>query len=118
VLFPEIERVLWVELHGSDWKKNRIASQKEFIALVKTLPVGITLTDPWAYELYKKLSDHIYVECNESNQKRFQSIPNRHAAVHGRITYSGLKPSINTIIMADYIFALISAAKGLARSRS
>jgi hypothetical protein len=117
VLFPEIERVLWVEVHAADWKK-RITSQKEFIALVNRFPAGITLTDPWAYELYQKLSDHIYVEAKESNQQRFQSIPNRHAAVHGRIIYSSLKHSMNTIILADYVFAVLSAAKRVAKSRT
>lgn len=116
VLFPEIERVLWVEAHGADWNKQ-IASPKEFIELVHRLPAGITLTDPWAYELYQKLSDHMYVRAEESNQQRFKSIPNRHAAVHGRIIYSSLKHSMNTIIMADYVFAVMSAAKRVARPR-
>lgn len=117
VLFPEIERVLWVKVHGADWKQQ-ITSQKNFIALVKEFPAGITLTDPWAYELYQKLSDHIYVKAEECNQERFNSIPNRHAAVHGRIVYSSLKHSVNTIIMADYVFAVISAAKAVARAQS
>lgn len=116
VLFPEIERVLWMEMHGGDWKK-RTTSQKEFIALLKRYPAGITLTVPWAYELYRKLSAHIYEEITERNQRRFASIPNRHAAVHGRIIYSSFKHSMNTIIMADYVFAVISAAKKAAKSR-
>lgn len=114
VLFPEIERVLWVEMHGADWK-HQITSQKEFIALLNRYPAGIALTDPWACELYQKLSDHIYVKAEECNQQRFESIPNRHAASHGRIVYSRLKHSMNTIIMADYVFAVISAAKRVAR---
>lgn len=118
VLFPEMERVLRVEMYGGRWKQQQNTSQKEFIALVEEFPAGITLTDPWAYELYQRLSDHIYAKAKESNQQRFESIPNRHAAVHGLIVYSSLKHSMNTIIMADYVFAVISAAKRVARSRA
>ncbi|MEY9700163.1 hypothetical protein ABIE71_002906 [Bradyrhizobium diazoefficiens] len=55
------------------------------------------------------------MKAEECNQQRFESIPNRHAASHGRIVYSRLKHSMNTIIMADYVFAVISAAKRVAR---
>lgn len=115
VLFPEMERVLWIEVHGSDWKKDKITSQKEFIELAGSrLPAGIVLTDPWAFKLYQTLSDHLYERVEESNREQFESIPNRHAAVHGRIIYSSLKHSMNTIIMADYVFAAISAVKEFA----
>jgi len=119
VLFPEIERVLWIEVHGGAWNKDNITSQKEFIDLVGSrFPLGIVLVDPWAFELYQKLSKHVYEKVKETNWEQFESIPNRHAAVHGRIIYSSLEHSMNTIIMADYVFAVISAAKSFAKNTS
>jgi hypothetical protein len=115
VLFPEVERVSRIEVHGGR-EKDRITSQKELIALVDRLPAGVVLTDPWALELYRKLSNHLYQKVTEENRTQFESIPNRHAAVHGRIVYSSLKNSMNTIIMVDYIFAVISATKAYGRS--
>jgi hypothetical protein len=115
VLFPEIERVSRIEVHGGD-DKAVITSQKDFIGLVRRLPAGFALRDPWAFELYSKLTMHLYEKVTSTNVAQFESIPNRHAAIHGRIVYRTLKNSINTIIMADYIFAVISAIKNYAQS--
>ncbi len=38
-------------------------------------------------------------------------VPNRHAAVHGLVSYSSMQNSLNTIFMADYIFQVISFLK-------
>ena len=114
VLFPEIERVSLIEVHGGK-AKHAITSQKDLIDLIGRLPAGIALTDPWALELYKTLSKHLYEKVTDQNRAQFESIPNRHAAIHGCIAYSSLKQSMNTIIMADYIFAVISATKAYGR---
>ena len=35
-------------------------------------------------------------------------VPNRHAALHGRVSYASEKSSLNMLIMTDFIFDAIS----------
>jgi hypothetical protein len=41
------------------------------------------------------------------------SIPNRHAAIHGYVSYDSAQSSLNAIFITDYIFQVIQAAKAM-----
>lgn len=53
--------------------------------------------------------EHMYAQVDDGNRDRFEQngIPNRHAALHGLVSYSTHKHSMNMIIMADYLFQLL-----------
>ncbi|MER8371749.1 hypothetical protein [Mesorhizobium sp. M1406] len=106
LLFPEIERVIRVEFEG--------AGIKEFRQAVDRLPAGYMLQNPTSTDrLYRTLAAHLYDHVNSDNCQAFASnpIPNRHAAMHGRVTYTTAQNSINTLIMADFVFDLVSIFK-------
>jgi hypothetical protein len=39
------------------------------------------------------------------------AVRNRHAALHGIVTYNSFKNSLNAIFLADYVFQVIHAFK-------
>ena len=46
---------------------------------------------------------------NEEDRERLKQnpVPNRHAALHGFVTYDSPQNSLNAIFIADYIFRII-----------
>ena len=48
---------------------------------------------------------------------RATDVPNRHASIHGLVSYSTFKHSMNMIIMADYIFQILTSATKLTSSQ-
>ena len=70
------------------------------------------MDNPLGLELFGVLINHLYEQVNDINRQQFINlpIPNRHAAIHGLIVYSSMKNSFNTIIMADYIFQIVTQA--------
>lgn len=114
VVFPEVERVARVELHGNDIKK-KIDSQP----LLRKLAGELTPTDiePKGYYgmiLFRRLREHLYETVRtQEQQSRFENdpVPNRHAAVHGLVSYSSMQHSLNAIFMTDYVLQVISFLK-------
>ena len=53
--------------------------------------------------------EHMYAQVDDDNRVRFEqsAIPNRHATLHGLVSYSTHKHSMNMIIMADHLFQLL-----------
>ena len=93
VLFPEIERVARIEIH--DGKLENIASQHDlqrlagYLDTFQTEPRGM-----YTLELYGNLTDHLYtvIKTPEAVAKaEADCVPNRHAVVHGIITYASFK---------------------------
>jgi hypothetical protein len=111
-VFPEIERVARAELHDNDLS-IRITSQKMLQELAGETPVDEV--DPHGFlglELFKKLTGHSYAQVENEQareQMRMDAVPNRHAALHGIVTYSSFKNSLNAIFLADYVFQIINA---------
>lgn len=112
LLFPEIERVTRTEFRR--FMTKRIDSGQETLRqIADKLPFG-DHGHPLAFRLYTKLRDHLYGGVwNDSDGERISRdpVPNRHAAVHGFVTYSTAQNSINTLIMTDYIFHLVTVVK-------
>ncbi len=63
--------------------------------------------------LLDRLVNHVYKTVNGENRKEYEQdfTPNRHAAVHGLVSYSTHKHSMNMIIMADFIFQILPLKK-------
>lgn len=112
VLLPEIERAARVELHQDTL--DSITSQKDLRTLAGELPP--VLTEPRGYysvALYRYLDRHIYKHVNDENRAEFanDAVPNRHAAVHGYLSYRTAQNSLNTIFLTEYVFQVISVVK-------
>lgn len=125
-LFPEIERVACAELyngsrqyHGKNTKggKSRkigITSLPNFAETVAKLPAGYVLTADYGIALYWKLEKHLYQTVKQPDEiaaAMADSVPNRHATLHGIVTYKTMQSSLNALIMTDYIFHLIGQIK-------
>lgn len=52
-------------------------------------------------------------EAQESEVQRYRAdtVPNRHAALHGIVSYNTQQTRLNAIIMADFIFHMVSQLK-------
>ena len=125
VLFPEIERVIRVELFsnyvgniGYKKKIQKLLDGKDlgdfipggfyeltlFSHLTKNLEgAEVSENAKFVYGLFENVS-------TEEDRKRVQQdpIPNRHAAIHGLVVYSSQLNSLNMLFMTDYFFEVIS----------
>ncbi|SNT53127.1 hypothetical protein SAMN05216374_4624 [Tardiphaga sp. OK246] len=113
VLFPEIERVVRVELRdnkvGTIYVQSLMADTTDNIYLR-----DLELPTIFVIELFDRLADHLYQSIkNDDDRKRFEvdPVPNRHAAIHGLIVYSSFWNALNVIFMTDFTFQIISLAK-------
>lgn len=87
------------------------ASLEELRKLVMELPAGVILGHVAPIDLFTVLDEHLYdrVKTPEAVERfRNDPIPNRHAAIHGLIHYASAQNSLNMLILADYIFFLLS----------
>lgn len=112
-LFPEIERIARNELHGGSLEG--IASQPKLREAAGGLPVSAV--EPgglYGLNLFSKLYDGLYALAKTDEKVAecaADPVPNRHAAVHGLVSYRTRQSSINAIIMADYILQVICVVK-------
>ena len=110
VLLPEIERVFRVQFFNS--KTGKISHEIMKKLTKDKYLENFIMDNPFGLELFGVLVSHLYEQINEGNKEQFEKIPipNRHAAIHGLIVYSSMKNSFNTIVMADYIFQIVTQA--------
>jgi hypothetical protein len=74
------------------------------------------LTTDYGYALYIKLEKHLYKTVrrpDEIAEAVADAVPNRHASLHGIVTYSTMQNSLNALIMTDFVFHLIGQIKML-----
>ena len=91
--------------------RGNAASLEELRKLVMDLPAGVILGHVAPIDLFTVLDEHLYdqVKTPEAVERfRKDPIPNRHAAIHGLVHYASAKSSLNMLILADYIFFLLS----------
>ena len=115
VLLPEIERLVRVELKSD--KVGTIRVEQVFKCLADRGEISyeqLQLGDIYNHDLLGQLMHHLYKEVREENRQEFidDPVPNRHAAIHGLVTYSTEQNSLNTIFMADYVFCLVPVLNG------
>lgn len=126
LLFPEIERVCsdaffdgkrTITVPTKKGKQSRlpITRLKEVWEMVRELPAGDLAAYEYSWQLFRKVEDHLYDEVGDDDaareKYRADPVPNRHGALHGIICYKTQQTSLNTIIMADFIFHLVSQLK-------
>lgn len=115
VLYPEIERLSREIINGGTLKG--ITSQRKLREKIGDLsPSEMSSPGIIGLRLYDKLEDHLYTQVDRPDlveQARLDPVPNRHAAIHGLVSYTSLKSSLNAIIIADYLFHAMSTIKRL-----
>ncbi len=117
LIFPEIERLSRIEFEVDNHFKP-LSSQRDLRELAGKLPIRGGLE---AAALFEKLYDHIYMEVKspealEAVQK--DGVPNRHACLHGLVSYGTMQNSINSIFLIEYVFWVFDYAKSLQRAQN
>jgi hypothetical protein len=123
LLFPEIERVASVEFYEGKHEIPRengkgkvgITSLPGIRREASNLPAGDVLAYDFGMDLFQKLEAHLYEKVGEEPERIAEiaadPLPNRHAALHGIVSYTSAQNSINMLIMTDFMFHLISQMK-------
>lgn len=117
LLFPHIERVAREALLPNALGGNPAARLSN--AVGELGPSEFTMPGVSGVRLYAKLADHLYKQVrtlDEVATARTDAVPNRHAVLHGRVSYTSEKSSLNMLIMADFIFDAISKIKSQPRA--
>ena len=115
-LITEVEHVVRIDLYGG--KVGSFSVKKQIGDDFGILPVSILPDLKVGFIGYFYLQDHLYDNINnEVDRNRFinHQIPNRHAAIHGLLTYQTLQNSLNSIFMVEYLLQLLSARKTIGR---
>ena len=115
-LITEVEHVVRIDLYGG--KVGSFSVKKQIGDDFGILPVSIFPDLKVGFVGYFYLQDHLYDNINnEVDRNRFinHQIPNRHAAIHGLLTYPTVQNSLNSIFMVEYVLQLLSARKTIGR---
>ena len=133
VLFPEIERMLRTELFG------RRTGRENYQKIVETLVEDKTLDDflpggRFDFDYFGHLTAAVMEHSDDAFDERIfglfrrvdeddlqrvgqDPVPNRHAAMHGYVSYSSSQNSLNAIFVADYMFRLIGSFRNAQTAR-
>lgn len=111
VLLPEIER--FARQHLMPTTRKSFASLNEIRKATGELgwsEIQIAANGP-AFLQFGAMSHHLYERIEQ--QDRFDEIakshvPNRHAALHGLISYNSHQSSLSALIMAEFMFKMMS----------
>ena len=111
-LIPELERLVRIHLYGD--KVGSFSVEKQMGNYFGNLPASVFPDRSLAGIGFKYLQSHLYAHIkDEADRERYvnHQIPNRHAAIHGLVTYDSVPNSLNSIFVADYVLQLITACK-------
>lgn len=106
-LFPELERMIKRSFFDD---AGRVRTADMVRKLADQLAVGEALSrEGFCLVTIGRHVKHMYAQVDDEERYRFEqsSIPNRHAALHGLVSYSTHKHSMNMIIMADYLLQIL-----------
>ena len=109
-LFAAVERAVRVCLY--DDQVGPFSVKKLLVEPVGALPIAAFRDGRLSYAGFTQLNRHLYENIHDDSvRERFMnaSIPNRHAAIHGLVTYSSAKSSLNAIFLAMYVFRMLTA---------
>lgn len=113
VLFPELERVARIELH--DGVMEGLASQRLLREAMGGLtPAQMDWSGSAGLRFYRKLTEHVYASLKDPAAMAkavADPVPNRHAALHGFVSYATAQSSFNALAGAEYMLMAISALK-------
>lgn len=121
-LFPEIERVASIEFYDGkrkakthDGKTVGITSLPTIRYDIRNLPAGEVMNYDYGWQLFNKMEDHLYEKVGDDPDgiAKFEAdaVPNRHASLHGIVSYTTAKSSLNALIMTDFLFHMMTRAK-------
>ena len=114
VLFPEIDREF--RIHFFKDNAGCISSKKMLEKLTSRGKLGNFLPrEAYGWILFGRLVHHLYERVDDSNRAQYEQdyVPNRHASTHGLVPYATAKHSMNMLIMADYIFQILTLTSNL-----
>lgn len=100
-LFPEIERIIDAGHRSGPMIEKLLASGD---------PTDRRLRELFDWVMLERIRKHAYEQVwTEDERERFERdpVPNRHAAIHGRVAYSTHKHSMNMLILTDYVFRIL-----------
>ena len=105
LLFPEIERIIGAGHRSGPMIEKLLASGE---------PTELDFREMFDWVMLERIRKHAYEQVwTEGEQERFERdpVPNRHAAIHGRVAYSTHKHSMNMLILTDYVFRTLPPLK-------
>lgn len=102
VLFPEIERTIGTGL-GSKRLLEKLTGTGDL--------ADYAFREVFGCVLFGRLVRHVYESGTRESFER-DPVPNRHAAMHGLVSYSTHKHSVNMLILTDYIFQILPQENG------
>jgi len=137
VLFPEIERVAKKEIYQGKHYEQPEAENDSYLfwlspdelkrappaitnltglrSALGDLPLHVVGSADFGMNLYQRVMDHLYknIGTSPSRIRKYENdpVPNRHASLHGLVSYTTFQNSINMLIMADFMFHVISGMK-------
>ena len=59
----------------------------------------------------RRFTDGLYRQINNEQDvlaAEADRIPNRHACIHGQVSYASLQNSINALLMTEFVFAMLT----------
>lgn len=115
VLFPQVDREF--RIHFFEDKAGPISSKDMLERLTKRRElVNFLPREAYGWILFGRLVDHLYAQVDDTNREQYEQdyVPNRHASIHGLVPYAAFKHSVNMIVMADYIFQVLTSTAALA----
>ena len=101
LLFPEIERIIDAGHRSGPMIEKLLASGE---------PTELDFRELFDWVMLERIRKHAYEQVwTEGERERFERdpVPNRHAAIHGRVAYSTHKHSMNMLILTDYVFRIL-----------
>ena len=101
LLFPEIERIIGAG-HRSGLMIEKLLASDD--------PTELDFREFSDWVMLERIRKHAYEQVwTEGERERFEQdpVPNRHAAIHGRVAYSTHKHSMNMLILTDYVFRIL-----------
>lgn len=108
-VFPSLESL--VRKHVEQKDIATVTSMKCARDLASTMYISDLNEFDHGMFLFKIFDEHVFENMNDASkleELKKTDIPNRHAALHGYISYNSLRSSINTLIIADFILFIIS----------
>ncbi|MCW4462666.1 hypothetical protein OK349_13190 [Sphingomonas sp. BT-65] len=124
LMFPEIERIACKEIYGGKQyeepeeegqQAKQITNLTGFRKAIGELPLHEVVGFDFGLNLYHKLDEHLYknIGSKPKHIRRYEKdpVPNRHASIHGLVSYATFQNSINMLIMADFMYHLFSGMK-------
>jgi hypothetical protein len=112
LLFPELERLFREELGDA----IKVSSSLRGLRNAASELSGDTIirTGVLTLRLYSAFAERIYARAEtdeEIARARADPVPNRNAAIHGRVSYNTQKSSLNALFIAEFVLLTVNAVR-------